>query len=51
MPVVTLNPNVKPSAGQYSYILPTPAARSRLGPYFAYIDGPLPDGRWLTFPG
>jgi hypothetical protein len=48
MPVVTLNPNVKPSAGQCSYISPTPAARSRLGPYFTYIEGPLPNGKWLT---
>ncbi len=48
MPVVTVNPNVKPSSGQYSYVSPTPAARPPIGPFFTYIGGPLPEGRWLT---
>jgi hypothetical protein len=49
MGTVTLNPNVKPSStGQYSHILPTPAASSPIGPSFVFIEGPLPEGRWLT---
>lgn len=48
MPVVMVNPNVKQSTGQYSYVSPTPATSSPIGPFFAYIGGPLPEGRWLT---
>ena len=50
MPVVTLNPNVKPSTGQYSYVSSTPAASSPIGPHIFFIEGPLPEGRRLTHP-
>jgi hypothetical protein len=47
MPVVTLNPNVKPSGTQYSYISLIPAVSSPPPPRLFLIEGLLPNGGWL----
>jgi predicted RNase H-like HicB family nuclease len=49
MGTVVLSPYVVPSStGQYSYIPLASAASSPITPTLAVIEGPLPEGRWLT---